>query len=413
MSQQRNSQIATPDNNRHFQESPAHREQFKNEMILNRHVYNEPMQRNMMNQHRNIQFTTPDNYHHFQKGSISTLKRSWEQFNGSNERTKKSRHNDGEQQHQYQQNQRSSEMNTPYQNANIEPADSNDQTDAITTTQANTNKQYTIPTHLLRRAVSHNLPCFLIDFDRTIALRDLPSKRIACDLIKDHLNKNNIKIKGFSIALLTGYRLKLGVDNLEDYSKLAQRDKWPTTINNIKIELMEIKFVPEAFGVVVRYIPQELSVEKVADDIKRSIKSADNFLQITYNYGVKHIKFRVSNLDEYRSVLQSGRLFIGTQFYQVAKYIPLERLTFCTNCWKVGHVSFTCKSGVRKCRICLEDFDRDHINKCSGKPLCAQCGLDHHSRDLKCEYIRKYRETLKQEVQQAIQDGTIDGHCLY
>ena len=392
--------------------SPDHRKHFTNEMELNRHVYNEPMQKNMMSQQRNNQFGTPDHYHHFQTESISSSKRGWERFNGSDQRTKKSRHNNAEQQHQYQQNWRASEINTPSQNVNIDLIDSNDQADTITTTETNTNKQYTIPIDILKRAVSHNLPCFIIDFDRTIAEHDLPHKRIACNLIKDHLNKNNIKIKDFSIALLTGYRLKLGVENLEDYSKLAQTDKWPTTINNIKIELMKINFVPEAFAVVVRDIPQEISIETVVDEIKRSIESADHFKPIA-TLPTKYIKFTVSDFDEYRSVLQSGRLFIGTQFYPVAKYIPSHRLIYCTNCWKLGHSSYTCKLGVRKCRICLEDFDRNHNNKCSGKPLCAQCGLDHLSRDRNCEYTRKYRETLKKEVQQAIQDGIIDEHCLY
>jgi hypothetical protein len=266
----------------------------------------------------------------------------------------------------------------------------------------------------LKRAVSQKPPCFIIDFDKTIAVHDLPSKKTACNSIKDHLKKNNIKIEGFSVAHLTGHRLRVGVDNLEDYSKLAQTDKWPTTINNLKIELMKPKFVPQSFAVVVRHIPQELSIETVADEIKRSINSANHFRQITYSYTrpTKHIKFTVSNLDEYRSVLQLGRLPISTRFYQITKYVPVEKLTYCSNCWKLGHLRYTCNLSIRKCRTCLEVFDRNHNNKCSGKPLCAQCGLDHHSLDLNCEYIQKYRETLKQEVQQAVQDGTINLHCV-
>ena len=415
MSQQRNIQFTTPDNNHHFQESPAHEKHFTNEIILNKRIYNEPIQIDMMTQQRNSHFTTPDNYHHFQEESISTSKRNWEQFNGSGERTKKSRHNDTEQQHQYQQNWRSSEMNASSQNANIESIDSNDQADTITTTETNNNKQYTIPINILQRAISESLPYFIIDFDKTVAADDLPHKRVACNAIEDHFQKNKMKIKGFPFITLSGHRLGLGVDNLEDYSKLINTDKWPTTVRSIKIQLIKPKFVPEAFAVVVRHIPQELSIETVADEIKHSINSADNFKQITYSKTcpTKHIRFTVSDLDEFRSVLQSGHLPIANRFYRLTKYIPAEILTYCTKCMKVGHFRYTCNFSFPKCRICLEPFDRDHRNKCSGKPLCAQCGLGHHSRDGDCEYIQKYRETLKTEIQQALEDGIITPQCLY
>ena len=414
MNQHRNNQLATPNNYHQFQESPTHQGQFNDEIILNRHVYNEPIQINMMSQHKNNQFTTTDNYHHLQEESISNSKRSWEHCNGSNERTKKSKLNDTEQQYQYQKNWRSSEINALSQNANIEPRYSNDQADTTRTTETNTNKHYTIPADLLQRAVTNNLPCFIIDFDKTIAEHDLPSKQTAYNSIKDHLNENNIKIAGFSFIQLSGHRLKVGVDNLEDYSKLIKTDKWPTTINSFKIQLMKPKCVPEEFSVVVRDIPQEVSIETVTDEIKHSIKSADNFKPITYSSTrpTKHIKFTVSDLDEYRSVLQLGHLQIANRFYLVIKYVPAEIITYCTNCWKIGHFRHTCNLSYRTCRICLEAYDRNHINKCSGKPLCAQCGLDHHSRDANCEYIRKYRETLKKEVQQAIQDGIIKRYCV-
>ena len=393
---------------------PVHQDDFTHEMKSNRHVYNEPIQINMMNQHRNNQFAPPDNYHHFQEESISTSKRSWEQFSGSNEQRKKSRSDDVEQQHQYQQNWRSSEMNTPSQNTNIEPTDSNDQADTIRTTEANTNKQYTLPLCQLKRAVSQKPPCFIIDFDKTIAEHDLPSKKLACNLIKDHLKKNNIKIESFSVARFTGHRLTIGVDNLEDYSKLAQTDKWPTTINNLKIELKKPKFVPECFALVVRYVPEKFSVDMVADKIKLLIRSADKFIQVTnsYNSGIKHIKFTVSDLDEYKHLLQLGRLPIAGGFYPIYKFIPVEKLTYCTYCWKLGHLRYECKLKIRKCRTCLEVFDGNHNNKCSGKALCAQCGLDHYSLDPDCEYVQKYRERLKQEVQQAVQDGTISRHFV-
>jgi hypothetical protein len=114
----------------------------------------------------------------------------------------------------------------------------------------------------LKRAVGSNLPCFVIEFDNSIAPRNLPSSIMACDLIKEHLNKHNIDINDFSVALFSGYRLKLGVNNMEDYSKLVRTDNWPTLINGKKIQLIKAKFVPECFTFVVRYVSQ-VTVRKV------------------------------------------------------------------------------------------------------------------------------------------------------
>ncbi|CAF4031093.1 unnamed protein product [Rotaria sordida] len=111
---------------------------------------------------------------------------------------------------------------------------------------------------------------------------------------------------------------------------------------------------------------------------------------------------------EYEGALKLGRISIGNRLHPVTVYQPANKMTFCTNCWLIGHTRATCSVRERKCRICLMVYDQDHTNTCSGKPLCAQCGQDHHSLDPKCEFIQQYRKKLNLEVKQAVNDGIIN-----
>ncbi len=132
----------------------------------------------------------------------------------------------------------------------------------------------------------------------------------------------------------------------------------------------------------------------------------------SFNHPTKDIRFTVSDLAEYEGALKLVRLCIANSLHPITRYLPANKLTFCTNYWQVGHLRTMCKSNVRKYRICLEVFDQDHTSKCSGNPRCAQCGLDHHSLDPNCEHIQKYRQKLNHEVKQAVSEGTINRRTI-
>ncbi|CAF3893655.1 unnamed protein product [Rotaria sordida] len=332
---------------------------------------------------------TTSNHLHLQEITSSTPKRTCDQLNKSQEKSKKSRKDEAQAIH--------TRTTTNYYNS-------------PTITKLSSGKNYSIPIDQLRRAVGNNLPCFIVEFDKNTAQRDLPSAIIACDLIQDYFIKNQIIINGFSVAIFIGHRLKLGVNNMEDYSKLVLSDKWPTTINGKKMSIIKPKFVPECFTLVIRHIPKSFSIQIVSDEIKRSISSADNIKHIIYSYNrtTNDFRFTVSDLMEYEGALKLGRISIGNRLHPVTVYQPANKMTFCTNCWLIGHTRATCSVRERKCRICLMVYDQDHTNTCSGKPLCAQCGQDHHSIDPKCEAIQQYRKKLNLEVKQAINDGIIN-----
>ncbi|CAF1287442.1 unnamed protein product [Rotaria sordida] len=390
---------------------------------LNKQVYKDGHYINMMNQRTDnrsydshMYEETTSNHLHLQETTSSTPKRSRDQLNKSQENRKKSKNDEAQAIYARTttNHYNSPTTTTNYYNSPTTKTNYNSSTTKTnynsSTTKTLSGKNYSIPIDQLRRAVGNNLPCFIIEFDKNIAQRDLPSAIIACDLIQEHFIKNKIIITGFSVAVFLGHRLKLGVDNMEDYSRLILSDTWPTSINGKKVSIIKPKFVPDCFTLVIRYIPKAVSIQFVSDEIKRSISSADNIKQIIYSYNrnTNDFRFTVSDLMEYEGALKLGRISIGNRLHPVTVYQPANKMTFCTNCWLIGHTRATCSVLERKCRICLKVYDQDHTSSCSGKPLCAQCGQDHHSLDPKCEVIQHYRKKLNLEVKQAINDGIIN-----
>ncbi|CAF4612222.1 unnamed protein product, partial [Rotaria sp. Silwood2] len=83
---------------------------------------------------------------------------------------------------------------------------------------------------------------------------------------------------------------------------------------------------------------------------------------------------------------------------------PGYKLTYCKKCWKLGHIRSTCNEPTR-CRICLDNYEKNVPHQCQGPPKCAQCDKDHWSLDNKCLVVQQYRNDLKYAVDEAITRG--------
>ena len=126
----------------------------------------------------------------------------------------------------------------------------------------------------LKHAVSSNLPCFFIEFisdDRN----SIPTALHASDLILKELKSKGVLINSFTLVGWAGKRLKLGVNNKEDYATLIGTDNWPTKIKDIDIIVVKPKYIPDSFALVVRYVPREMDENFVSNEIHRTIASAD------------------------------------------------------------------------------------------------------------------------------------------
>ena len=180
-----------------------------------------------------------------------------------------------------------------------------------------------------------------------------------------------------------GKKLKLDVNNKEDYAILVATDKWPTKVNGIDIIVQKPKFSADSFALVVRYVPRELDESFVANEIQRTIASADRIKRVHYAYQRKTNDFRfdVKDYQEYNAALQLGRIAIGHSWLSITQFFPGNRLTYCTKYWCLGHLRNRCDAATR-CRVCLDTLNDGSTHICKNEPKCAQCGGNHHSLDL-------------------------------
>ncbi|CAF2692523.1 unnamed protein product [Rotaria sp. Silwood2] len=80
-------------------------------------------------------------------------------------------------------------------------------------------------------------------------------------------------------------------------------------------------------------------------------------------------------------------------------------MTYCNNCWALGHTRYQCKVGPR-CRKCLDLWNLNHT--CQKSVLCAQCQGPHASLSMECPVVLNYCRTLKEEVNNAVKDGRLN-----
>ena len=85
-------------------------------------------------------------------------------------------------------------------------------------------QQHRFPFDQLKRAVSSNLPCFLIEYDPSINLKNRPSDISAAKIIESKFKQQGMSVS-FSLVGHMGNKLKLGVNNKESYATLISTDK--------------------------------------------------------------------------------------------------------------------------------------------------------------------------------------------
>ncbi len=272
----------------------------------------------------------------------------------------------------------------------------------------NVNQHKRISFDQLKHAVSFNLPCFHIQWALNADRNNIPSAIHASDLIFKELQNNGVKIDRFVLVGWVGKKLKLGVNNKDNYATLVATDKWPAKINGIDIEVIKPKFTPDSFTLVVRYAPRELDEEFVANEIQRTIASADRIKRIQYTYQRRSndYRFDVKDYQEYNSALKLGRIAIGHSWLSITPFFPGNRLTYCTKCWCIGHLRNKCGASAR-CRVCLEILTDNPTHVCKNETKCAQCNGKHHSLDNQCQVIRDYKQRLKEGVEEAINSGKL------
>ncbi|CAF1167921.1 unnamed protein product [Didymodactylos carnosus] len=93
------------------------------------------------------------------------------------------------------------------------------------------------------------------------------------------------------------------------------------------------------------------------------------------------------------------------EYSYITTYKAANKMTYCTKCWGLGHLRDVCIILTQRCRICLGNFGLNH--QCSNVLKCANCQLEHHSLDPRCDVIRRYRTELNKAVNMAICEGKL------
>ncbi|CAF4272076.1 unnamed protein product [Rotaria magnacalcarata] len=173
--------------------------------------------------------------------------------------------------------------------------------------------QHSFNMNILKRVVSSNLPCLFIIFS-SVEPKTIPSSIQVAIMIKKIFADNQIPIKELSMCVQAGERrFKFAVGDKADFLTLF------------------------------------------------------NWTCPSYD-----IRFTVRSLEQYQTALELGRLSIGQHYLPLTTFLTGYRLTYCTACWKIGHMRDKCQSPV-SCRKCLGPYTNGVNHNCQNDTfICAQ-----------------------------------------
>ncbi|CAF4049041.1 unnamed protein product [Rotaria magnacalcarata] len=178
-------------------------------------------------------------------------------------------------------------------------------------------KPFHLPTAHIKRAVSNNLPCFHIKFDNNITQHSIPPTMKVARWIRQTVQQQSS-------------------ESIGDFSILI-----PVGTNRYK------------FGVT----------------------SKNDFLLIWNSQQVPSQKS--TTIDPDQQMIKA----IGHLLLPITAFLPGLKLTYCSNCWIIGHTKPECKMNPR-CR-------------------------PHLSTSIECSVVYNYRITLKDQVKKVINNGLI------
>ncbi|CAF1494423.1 unnamed protein product [Rotaria magnacalcarata] len=241
--------------------------------------------------------------------------------------------------------------------------------------------QHSFNMNILKRAVSSNLPCFFIIFSASVEPKYIPSSIQVAIMLKKLFADNQIPIKELSMRVQAGER----------------RFKFAPLL------------LPDCYALVVRCVPLDINQDTAQQEILKTIPAAVGFSSIHYHHRQRSsydIRFTVRSLEQYQTALEVGRLSIGQHYLPLTTFLTGYRLTYCTACWKIGHIRDKCQSSV-SCRKCLIPYTNGVKHSCQDIFNCAQCGGNHYSLHSICPVVKQYKEELKLAVDKALTSGAI------
>lgn len=177
---------------------------------------------------------------------------------------------------------------------------------------------------------------------------------------------------------------------------LSQAKRYPAEINNIKIIPHPPKHLPPQHTAILKWVKNSISFGDLKDELKIKYNSLFLIEEImgTINDRNRHLRIELLDKKEHNDMLNSGKISIFGQLYEVEEFLPSPKLLICSKCNQPGHVRNNCKiASFDICRRCGDDRNNnDNHKECSIN--CHHCKGDHVSTDYKCPFIQEYRRRL-------------------
>ena len=229
-------------------------------------------------------------------------------------------------------------------------------------------------------------------------------------MLKKTFADNYLSIKELSLCIQAGdRRFKYAVNNKSDFLTLYNWT-WPDELEDKKVELVKPHSLPECFSLAVRYISMDINSELARMEIMKAIPAAVAFSILHYQRrkrSLYDIRFSVLGSNQYQTALELGRITIGQYQLPFTQFLTGYRLTYCTACWKLGHMREKCQSPIC-CRKCLVPYVYGVKHSCQGEAIpCAQCGGNHFSLNPTCSVVKQYKVDLRAAVDKALASGLI------
>ncbi|CAF4741809.1 unnamed protein product, partial [Rotaria socialis] len=147
--------------------------------------------------------------------------------------------------------------------------------------------------------------------------------------------------------------------------------------------------------IMLKFIDNTIIFDDIKTHVKEKLKSVYTMEEMmgTMNYRSRHIRIDLLSKDEYKSVLNSGKIALGGHLYDVDEYLPSPRILICNKRNSPGHLKKNCKSIIELCKRCGNDRNdgADHKN-CNIKR--HHCSENHEAASFKCAWISKFRQDL-------------------
>ncbi|CAF1143460.1 unnamed protein product [Adineta steineri] len=245
-----------------------------------------------------------------------------------------------------------------------------------------------ISNHALHYAVEQHLPSINIKCKPIIE-----NQKQATDLIKDffakieqnfkNLNKKYTKPLGFDYWYIDkNGDLQCYTKEIELFVFLCDGHNYPGKISNTEITPNPPKRLPPQRSIILKYIPYEIPIEDVKEEIIKYFKSVFKIEEMKglANGKHRHIRVDLSNQDDYIQILKDGVVGVNGQLVEVAEFLAPPRILICSKCGK-NKKEDTHTDCTIKCHHCdgqheatsyncpiISNFRRELINKLKSKP---------------------------------------------